>query len=318
MRLTLLSLSALLALCAMADTSAQAPEMRLQLPEVVVKPNNKPVLHMLGFVREYSTLSTNTDTIFMFREKWVDFMLPGRKAGNFRGWRLPRLLTSRSYYRFADGSERDSVSDRSPYHFSYGDWLGLVDRHPLYSGTRRESADGWLTLHTDILADTLNIGLMPGFRRFLRGGDVDFDRFDVSYKYIDVGSEHPEASELVSMTADISTVGRGHQMFRFGHTFQDIYVTTRAELYVIDREYLSVREAKKWQKNTMLAHDWTATRPPGLPELSPETLRLMARVDSIDHEALRLNLEPSQRLVRTIPKPPKQTFLQYLKSLVVH
>ncbi|MDE6805737.1 MAG: hypothetical protein K2J05_02910, partial [Muribaculaceae bacterium] len=42
------------------------------LPEFVVESNENKYLHVLAYVREYSTLSTYTDTIFMFREKMVD------------------------------------------------------------------------------------------------------------------------------------------------------------------------------------------------------------------------------------------------------
>lgn len=40
------------------------------LPEIVVESRQHSLLHMLAYVREYSTLTTYTDTIFLFREKW--------------------------------------------------------------------------------------------------------------------------------------------------------------------------------------------------------------------------------------------------------
>ena len=57
-------------------------EIAMDLPEVVVESRDHKVLHMLAYVREYSTLTTYTDTIFLFREKMVDYMMPqGKKSG---------------------------------------------------------------------------------------------------------------------------------------------------------------------------------------------------------------------------------------------
>ncbi|MEF2644464.1 MAG: hypothetical protein U0M50_10470, partial [Paramuribaculum sp.] len=101
-------------------------EIPTDLPEVVVESKAHKVLHMLGYVREYSMLATYTDTVFLFREKTVDFMLTPDKNVKFKGWVNPRVLKSRSYYRFTDSNGLDSVSDESNYHFSWSDWVGVV------------------------------------------------------------------------------------------------------------------------------------------------------------------------------------------------
>lgn len=96
-----------------------------ELPEVIVESKKRQVLHLIGYVREYSTLATYTDTILLFREKIVDFMVPSKKIKKFRGWITPRLLASESYYRFSDAGGNDSVSDYFPEHFSWADWIGI-------------------------------------------------------------------------------------------------------------------------------------------------------------------------------------------------
>ncbi len=85
-------------------------EQILELPEFVVESREHRVLHMLAYVREYSTLSTYSDTIFMFREKMVDYMLPSDNKVRFNGWNNPRILTSKSYYRFTNSLGLDSVA----------------------------------------------------------------------------------------------------------------------------------------------------------------------------------------------------------------
>ncbi len=57
-----------------------------ELPEITINSKDHQVLHILGYVREYSTLSTYSDTVLLFREKTVDFMLPTKKVKNYRGW----------------------------------------------------------------------------------------------------------------------------------------------------------------------------------------------------------------------------------------
>ena len=54
-------------------------ENYFELPEVIVATRQKSILHMLAYVREYSSLTTYTDTISLFREKMVDFMFQDMK-----------------------------------------------------------------------------------------------------------------------------------------------------------------------------------------------------------------------------------------------
>lgn len=82
-----------------------------ELPEVIVKSSQQRLLHILAYVREYSTLATYTYTIFLFREKMVDYMLPSDNKIKFKGWTYPRVLTCKSYYRFTNNNGLDSVSD---------------------------------------------------------------------------------------------------------------------------------------------------------------------------------------------------------------
>ncbi len=83
-----------------------------ELPEVVIESKGHKVMHMLAYVREYSTLTTYTDTVFLFREKMADYMIVPDKGTRFRGWTTPRTLKTKSYYRFTNAQGVDSVSDR--------------------------------------------------------------------------------------------------------------------------------------------------------------------------------------------------------------
>ena len=125
------------------DYRVRLSKMTLALPEVTVSVGKNEVLHLKGYVREYSTLTSVTDTVTLFREKAVDFMIPTKKARrSFRGWSSPRLLASRSYFRFTTRYGLDSVSDYYRQHFSWSDRVGVVDRVPMPLGLRRRSEAG--------------------------------------------------------------------------------------------------------------------------------------------------------------------------------
>ena len=102
-------------------------ETSYNLPEVVVNPGKREALRIKAYVREYASLSTYSDTVLLFREKMVDFMVPSKKTKGYKGWLKPRVLDSRSFYHFSDANGLDSVSNSYRQHFSWADWVGIVD-----------------------------------------------------------------------------------------------------------------------------------------------------------------------------------------------
>ncbi|WP_301059036.1 hypothetical protein, partial [uncultured Muribaculum sp.] len=87
---------------AASDDTIALQEIVSELPEVVIESRSHKVMHILAYVREYSTLTTYTDTVFLFREKMVDYMLTPDKKSKFKGWSSPRIMACKSYYRFSN------------------------------------------------------------------------------------------------------------------------------------------------------------------------------------------------------------------------
>lgn len=81
------------------------------LSEVTVESYGRKILHMLTYVREYSTLTIYTDAVSLFREKMAVYMLPPEDKGSCMRWRNPRVLSSKSDYRFLNSDGLDGVSD---------------------------------------------------------------------------------------------------------------------------------------------------------------------------------------------------------------
>ena len=170
----------------------------MDLPEVLVESRKNSVLHILAYLREYSTMTTYSDTVFMFREKLVDYMLPVGRKVKFHGWTKPRMLTSKSYYRFSDHNGLDSISDEYRFHFSWSDWMGLVPNMPLPERLQNSDigtdtihgkfrpAEIWnkdndrLRIDIDVREDTLSRRWAPAFDGFFRS-NFEFDKFRIGY-----------------------------------------------------------------------------------------------------------------------------------------
>lgn len=69
-------------------------------------------------------------------------------------------------------------------------------------------------------------------------------RFD--YSDTDTGLLSP--FDLEGYSFIIESEGRGHRMFRFGRRDEPVFVSTEAEVSILDREYITLREARKWGK----------------------------------------------------------------------
>ncbi len=290
-----------------------AKERYRQLPEVVVETRKHNVLHLLAYVREYSTLTTYSDTIFMFREKMVDFMLPQDRKSKFKGWKNPRMLKCSSYYRFTDNEGLDSVSDICNHHFSWSDWVGvpntcgipkrLLDKSSICDTVQGKynAAEIWtkkddkVSVWVNVLTDTLERRWVPQMDHFFKQG-IDFDKFKIRFDYDNVLGHYLMPSDLSGYTYLIESNGRGRVMFRFNKPDQPYYVTTNAEVYLLDREYITTKEARRWEDHKFDKDEIEIVQPPWAPAIPFEVQNLMARINNIDRKGIRLMQEPDRKL----------------------
>lgn len=291
-------------------------ENLMELPELIVESNDIRMSHILAYVREYSTLTSFTDTVTLFREKMTDFMMPTQPGVRYKGWNHPRVLSSRSYYRFTDVNGLDSVSDRCSHHFSWADWIGLpvhrsipvnLIRSAIADDTvygRYGPAEIWrrqsdrLRLDIDVLADTSARQWIPDMSSFFRD-NVDFQRFKIHYDFEDIVTDEIDPLDLSAYSFTIESGNRGRGMFHFNKVYESVFVTTYAEVYIVDKELISLKEAKKWERLKISEFDIDIIEPPHAPPLQPSVLTLINRVDAIEHDNIRLALTPDQRLVST-------------------
>ncbi len=337
-----LPLSLLLFIAAFSDCAsfaANASKDRIsreyQLPELVVSDSRKKILHVVALVREQSTLSTISDTVFMFREKLVDFAIPN-STSKYQGWTLPRIISSKSYYRFTDDHGLDSVSDTYLRNFS---WCDLINLHlgdtipPVirssentsdtirgrYRASRIWSRDSiGATLHLDVLADNANLQRFPFISRFVRDEDLDFRQLDIRYDFDVMPSGLLNAESINSYSMRIESKGRGDERLPVFKRRQSGYVDTYSTTYIIGREYISKKEAEQWRKQRFSFSDADLAIQGIIPPRAAEIDSLIARVENIDRNSIRLDIIPDKDLAGPFVERGKENFkfINRLKMMV--
>lgn len=285
-----------------------------ELPQIVVESRRHRILHVLAYVREYSTMATFTDTVSLFREKMVDYMLPSDDKVRFKGWTVPRILTSKSYYRFTDHDGLDSVSDKSQHHFSWSDWIGLPPEVSMSlkmknAGISADTLCGkygpaeiWhrdnerITADIDVLADTLNRKWVHNLAGFFRQ-KLDYEKFKVSYSYKNIEGANVSVIDLDGYSFTIESNGRGYDMFRFNKVDEPVFVSTQAYVYLLDKEYITLKEARKWDNRRFDIDEIGIYEPFDAPPLSSATLAIIDRVNRLDRDRIRLEFTPDKRLM---------------------
>ena len=272
----------------------------------------------------------------MFREKMVDFMLPADDRTRYKGWRYPRTINARSYYHFSDANGLDSVSDRCNQHFSWSDWVGMIPEVKLPAAIaaaenatdtlrgRYRPVEIWnrsgghrLAVDIDVTADTLGRRWVPGISAFSRTRPIDFERFTMRLNYNGVDGPAVTPLDLTGYSFNIESRGRGDGIFLFNRPHEPKFVTTYAEVYMVDKEYITVKEARKWESRKFDTEALEIIEPPEAPDLSPAIAALVDRVSDIDYDYVRSAITPDTRMKsrRVVRQHFGQRALSLLKTL---
>lgn len=284
------------------------------LPEVVVKSKNARALHILAYIRECSSLATYTDTVFLFREKTVDYMLVQDKKFKFRGWSTPRTLACKSYYRFTNSEGLDSVSDECNNHFSWTDWMGLAPdfKVPAVLRSLRSGSDTvmgkycpveiWcrmndtVSVDVNVVSDSIGRKWVANLQGFFHE-KLDFEKFDVDYLFGNVEGDYVTPLELERYSFDIESRGRGRDMFRFNKHNEPVFVSTKANVYILDKEFITIKEARDWASRKFDADETVIFEPKDVSALPANIQKLIERVNNVDKGGVRLGAEPDRKLV---------------------
>lgn len=153
-----------------------------------------------------------------------------------------------------------------------------------------------ITVDINILSDTTNRKWVPGLAAFF-GKNIDFEKFKVNYTYTNIIGDTVSAPDLTGYSFSIESNGRGHDMFRFNRKDEPFFVSTQADIYILDKEYITLKEAVKWDKKNFDIAELDIYEPLDAPALSSSTKALIDRVNRLDKDNVRLDFRPDHRMI---------------------
>lgn len=278
------------------EDTVRMSALRYELPEIVIDTQSHSILHLKGYMREYTSMTRSSDTVQLFSEKIVDFMLPTEKNKKFKGWKSPRTLAERNFYRFTDSAGLDSVSSLNSNHFQWFDFVDIFSKNIKIPETLRDNsakADTvagkygvkilWNKLsdryifETDMLADKKDHKWSPNFLKFF-GLTTDFTRLSTKYTFTEPDGSDISPAEISMATFDIEALCRGKLYRWVSGSDEPFNIRSYYEFYVTDKEYLTPDDAKDWKEHPE-TKGITVIVPDGVPELEPAIVRLIERVD---------------------------------------
>ncbi|WP_289685003.1 hypothetical protein [Paramuribaculum intestinale] len=267
-----------------------------ELGEVVVTPLDRPVMHVLCYIREYSGTANATDTVQLYSEHMADYFIATTKIRKFKSQTKPRILNSRLYARMKTRDGSDSIF-RPDYRDDMISWIDLVElpalkveeSEAIRSGAatdmeqgkywvraRSRKTPGMFAQSTDYLADSKNHRMSPAIFKLL-GFTIDFNRLDMSWAWRPNGHGVYTVQDLIYGTMSMEVRGRGKWIKKAFNSDTDVDINGLFEIYPVDIEYLTVEEAKTLMRDDMATAPMRRS-PDALP-LPAATQRLVDIVD---------------------------------------
>lgn len=271
-----------------------------ELSDVVVRPQDRPMLHITAYVREVSSI-LGPDSVTLFAERIVDYMLPVGKT-RFKGWNNPRKLASKVYMRMTNAEGLDSVSrDVGNDVIIWSNILGSVPSSFYFPASMNSDVvsavdtvmgkyapkfiwqknGGIIRCFADALADSKEHVISP---KFLKLFGLTTDITDMTRNYVfHVGDGNPSLTNMTSMSIAMDMRLRGKMYKKFANSSEPIIEKSYIEVYFTDYEYLSVEEAKKLKKDPPAVSEADVIAPPGVPELHQGVRQIVERVEALEN-----------------------------------
>ena len=269
-----------------------------ELEEVVVVPVKRNILKQTFYVREYFSMSNETDTVTFFIEHMADRFVPTSKDAKFGGKSKLRLLESRQYgYYQLFGQDSITTDPESlfpsmitifepidkeiPVPKSFKEQENATKFHevPGKSGMEliAKQNDQTFTISMDALADTKDHKISPWPLKLL-GCTMEFNQLYITqaYRVNEKGVYLP--NDLLEASFVMQADGRGKFLRMALNSDKPIVIRSLIELYIVDRDYLSKKEAKEEYKNKPT--DVKFMVPSTVPPLNEATRRVVERANA--------------------------------------
>ncbi len=254
----------------------------LDLSEIIVSPGMRPLLHITGYMREYVSSFGSKDSLTIYKEAIVDFLIPIDKT-KIKGWQKPRILTSNTYSRHTNADGLDSVSRYADEIFlmsynlnvfptSTSNVLNLPEKIANTSGiasetvfTKKKTKMDWqkngnvIRMNHDIMTQYPNHVYTPNALKVI-GATTDFTEALSSYVFINSDGENAiTPADLSQISLSLKMTGRGKAYKWAFNTQTPLDMRSYIEIYITDREYVSEEEAKELKKNPPVINSGIST-----------------------------------------------------------
>ncbi len=270
-----------------------------ELPELVISPGARPLLHLTGYMREVTSVLSSSDSVTIFKESVVDFLVPVEKT-KVKGWNKARELASKTYVRMSNSSGLDSVSTSHEYKFMlWGNRLSLIPHatkipdkikgvdlacdtvmgkyYPKIIWWKNGDVTRW---HGDALANEKNHVTSPWALK-LFGLTTDVTEISENFVFETPDGDFIGPSDLRQVSITIDMLAKGKLFKKTLDSSSPVNVRTYMELYLTDREFLSEEEGKSLKKEIPTIESSDILAPTNANPLHPAIMRTVERVNSL-------------------------------------
>ena len=269
-----------------------------ELKEVVIVPVKRNILKQTFYVREYFSMSSETDTVTFFSEHMAERFVPTSKDAKFGGDSKLRILKSRQYAHYQLFGE-DSITTNPDTMFpSMTTIFEPIDKEipvpksfkepgntaKLYEvpeksgiGLIVKQNDQTFTISMDALADTKDHKISPWPLKLI-GYTMEINQGYVTQAYRVHDKDVYQPKDLLEASIVIQADGRGKYIRKALKSDKPIIIRCLNELYIVDRDYLSKEEAKEEYKNKPT--DVKFVIPSTVPPLNEATRRMVERANA--------------------------------------
>lgn len=282
-----------------AEDDEKMNQQEYELPEIVIRPGARPLLHLTGYMREVTSVLCSSDSVTIFKESVVDFLVPVEKT-KIKEWNKARELASKTYVRMSNSSGLDSVSTNHEYEFMlWGNRKSLIpsatkisDRikgldvvcdtvmgryYPKIIWLKNGDITRW---SGDALANEKNHITTPWALK-LFGLTTDVTEISENYVFNSPEDDFIRPADLKQVSITIDMLAKGKLYKKTFDSSSPVNVRNYMELYLTDREFLSEEEGKSLKKEIPIIDSSDILAPTNANPLHPAIIRTVERVNSL-------------------------------------
>ena len=269
-----------------------------ELEEVVVVPVERNVLKQTFYVREYFSIHNESDTVTFFTEHMSRRFIPTSKDAKFDDDTSLQMLNTRQYAHYqifgkdsvvanpesafpmmvdvlylnneeVTAPESFKESGNTPKHFEKAGKSGMTL-------IQKQNAQTFTSIEDD-LAHRKGHKFSPWILKAI-GLTMEFQQLYTTHTYRvnDTGIYQPK--DLMEASFVMEALGKGKLLRKALKSENPVMIHSMTELYIVDREFLTVAEAQESCKNKPT--DVKFAIPSSVPPLNEATRRLVDRANA--------------------------------------